>query len=228
MDGGLSNEMSYQRDWYDESDIQISICTDNSTMAPTPAPTFGPSDAVFNVAEDGRFKFHRYVGCEDDYYYSDCEASQVIEVNGLCENPRLTMRVLESDYDSDYAQALIYLNSEYIGTCDSLDDTCTQRFRKCNRTDELALDLKGYFDVNNETNKIEVGLSCENVYYCGLYFYNETGLEDYPGLEFTEDSDYYYWYWYATWPFLFVCFFLLFFLFFFFSFLLFLLFLLCA
>ena len=187
--------MSYQRDWYDESDIEITICSDNSTLAPTPPPTFGPSDVVFNVADDGRFRFVRYVGCEDTYYYSDCDGSQVIEVNGLCENPRLTMRVLESDYDSDYEQAFIYLNSEYIGSCEPLNDACSDRFRKCNRTDELELDLAGYFDVNNETNKIEVGLECENVNYCGLFFYNETDLAEYPGLEVETSS---YWWWYVS------------------------------
>ena len=103
------------------------------------------------------------------------------------------MRVYESDYDWNFEQAFIYLNNEYIGNCEPLNDACSGKFRKCNRTDELELDLQGYFNVTDETNKIEVGLECENVDYCGLYFYNDTDIDDeYPGLEF-DDSTYYWW-----------------------------------
>ena len=135
----------YDQDTGSVVDSSFDLCLNSSfTSAPTPEPTFGPPDVQFYVGNDGRFKASAYLGCPiSSYSYgSACTDTKTWEISGECNNPRLTVNVFQSDYDWATEQAAIFINDEYFGYCEPLNDECTYDWQTCNLTNSMDVSDK--------------------------------------------------------------------------------------
>lgn len=134
----------YQQNQASVEDLGFNLCQNNSfTTAPTPKPTPGTPDIVFNVGENGKYKSLGYLGCPiSSYSYSSsCSDTKTWKIEGNCSNPQLTLNIFVTDYDWNTEQAYIYLNNEYFANCQPLNDECIYQWQTCNMTNKL--------DINN-------------------------------------------------------------------------------
>ena len=113
----------------------------SGTFSPSVLPTFSPTDSptepdyIWYVGTD-------YSTRNDTISYefecggfgcttSGCSVEKSIEVIGQCTNPKLTVEIVETDYYYSNEYVNIYINGDFIASCEPLDEYCTHDWVTC-------------------------------------------------------------------------------------------------
>ena len=102
-----------------------------------------------------------------------CQASQMFLIEGECLYPWMSIEIVETDFNG----SSIYVNNEYVGMCDALDDWCGRQLVPC--SEENIYELMDYFNrgANGDTdysNVIVVSLNIsQEVDAHGCSYYSE-------------------------------------------------------
>ena len=146
-------------------------------------------DYYFNVGENGDFIDSQTFGCTT----AGCSVTKEWLVTGNCYYPTLTIDIVETDFGFTSEEAYIYVNGEYLGSCEPLDQDATHDWVTCDIADELDLtSLFGSDYLSDGSGSgvltIEVAISSD-VNCCG--YYASDGNYYYLYSEVTVDCDVY-------------------------------------
>ena len=156
---------------YVSCELYPNVTTADPTVNPTRYPTLQPTwniyaaDYIWDVASaDNEIGVVLYtesepLTCKENI--TDCQASQMFLIEGECLYPWMGIEVAETDFDGSDEFVTIYVNHEYVGMCDALDDWCTDEFVQC--SEENIYELTEYFNTGanadtDYTNVIVVSL----------------------------------------------------------------------
>ena len=129
---------------YGHVTIKCGLPTNVTTLKPTTSPTYQPTmeptmnEYYFDVGFDHRFSQEFEISCNDNP--SKATGRIMIDVGRYtCMDPKLTMSVLETNFDYYFEYASVYLNNIYLGRCYDVDDSCTDTLVMCNNIREYNI-----------------------------------------------------------------------------------------
>ena len=127
------------------------------------------SDYYFNVGENGNFSDSQEFGCT----IAGCSVVKQWSVIGRCYNPTLTISIVETDFALSTEEAYIYVNDQYLSSCEPLDEDSSHDWVTCDIADALNLTSLFGSDYLSDASgsgvlKIEIDISSE-VNCCGFY-----------------------------------------------------------
>ena len=128
---------------------------------PTPTPTTPAPVApvLFDVGENDEYSVSQSFGCS----FAGCTTTQRFEIEGICDNPRISVSIVETDYESLSEEAYVYLNGNFITSCEPLDADCSYNVTECSGM--IDYDLSSYVN-NNKTYKKSKNLQLTQFFVC--------------------------------------------------------------
>ena len=171
---------------YVSCDLYPNVTTADPTVNPTHYPTLQPTwdinaaDYYWDVASADNeigvvlFTESQPLTCKKNT--TDCEASEMFLIEGECLYPWMSIEVVETDFDASNEFVSIYVNHEYVGMCDALDDECGDELVPCKEGN--IYELGDYFNTGanaatDYTNVIVVSLIVsDDVNHCNYKGYS--------------------------------------------------------
>ena len=136
--------------------VLIDFCTNNFSSNFTYTHTINTiePESVFIFNVDKEIAIAQAAGTGENKVYSTqtvgcpsagCSVTADWYINGTCDYGRLSISVIETDFYSSSEYVDIYLNNDYIGICQGLDEDCACGLEQC--TNVKFYDISDY--VNN-------------------------------------------------------------------------------
>ena len=129
--------------------VSIDFCTYNVIETVESLIVFDVDEAIEEALLAGNDTYsHRVystqtIGCES----AACSIIAGWYLNGSCDNGKLSIKVIETDFDWSSEYVDIYINDDYIGICEGLDEQCTCGLEQCRNV--KFYDVSDYINNNS-------------------------------------------------------------------------------
>ena len=132
------------------------------------------TDYVWNMATDG-FSVEEEFGCTT----AGCAITKTWEILGICNNPKISVSFIETDFQLDSEQALVYIDDEFIASCEPLNEDSTHVWVNCANINNT--DISSYIDPFQSKQTIAVTFNATIDVNCcaynGYYVYGKVKME---------------------------------------------------
>ena len=92
--------------------------------------------------------------------FAGCSVAKTWYIVGQCSNPKLSVWIVETDFDSSwYEYATVYVNDVGIGTCSNLNGSCTEEVVACSNAYKYGLSDDLYSPSSSSRELITIGVS---------------------------------------------------------------------
>ena len=135
----------------------------------TPAPTEWSADYIWYVGNNGIFYTEETFGC----YSAGCSVTRKWDIVDQCIDPMITIWILENDYSftaTNGEEAHIYINDEWFGSCEPLQQDGNFEFVQCEFPLNTTL-INEYINPNikNSVQNIKITLDITDQVNCCKY-----------------------------------------------------------